>query len=294
MFTTIRECCFSFMLFFITASVFSQTTLQYPVSFSQFFNQYSMLNPAATGCNTRVGFAAGEQVYAGYYSRVRSFFASADYSLKKDLKLPRQALGLSFMNSKEGTILSFNRAYLQYAYHLPVSEHLSISAGASLGFLNFHADQTSTSGSVSSFAPDGSVGLMVASEKHRAGVSSAQLFNKPLTVIAERIPIKRFYRFYYSGRFRISPTVIFLPMMLYTWKAERSDLDLNTSFLLHELVTVGVSYRYQRGSSYFFGLNNLLFMGGQTSMMVSYNAPWPAGTLGNIQSVEIVLSYALK
>ncbi len=114
------------LLFFTATYTFSQTTLQYPVSFSQFFNQYSLLNPAATAADTRASFRAGEQVHAGYYSRVRSFFATADYSLKKDLTHARQGLGVSFMNSKEGSVFSFNRAYLQYAYHLPVSDHLNI------------------------------------------------------------------------------------------------------------------------------------------------------------------------
>lgn len=294
MFTIIRKCCYCLLLFFTATYTFSQTTLQYPVSFSQFFNQYSLLNPAATAVDTRASFRSGEQVHAGYYSRVRSFFATADYSLKKDLTHARQGLGVSFMNSKEGSVFSFNRAYLQYAYHLPVSDHLNISAGASLGFLNFHADNTSTSGTISTFAPDGSIGLLISSEKHRLGISSAQIFNKTILVSIERIHINRFYRFYYSGRLRISSTVAFLPMVLYTLKKERSELDLNTSFLIRELIMFGVSYRYQRGTSYFFGLRDLQFMGGQTSMMVSYNAPWPSSTLGNIQSFEVVLSYALK
>ncbi len=293
MFSTIKKYLFSLFLFSQAGYLFSQTTLQYPISFSQFFNQYSIINPAATAADAKFTFRSGEQVHSGYFSRVRSFYASGEYSFKKDLKLARNALGLSFMNNVEGSILSFNRTYLQYAYYLPLSEQLTVSAGAALGFVNFHADQTSTSGSVSSFAPDASIGLMLSSKQHRFGISSGQIFNKSILVVTEQIPISRFYRFYYTDRFFISPVVSFLPAVLYTLRKEGGNIDLNASFLIRDLVAAGISYRYRLGTSYFFGFKDFNFMKGKTNLMFSYNAPWPSGVLGNVQSFEITLSYSL-
>src|SRR5690606_24166752 len=125
-------------------------------------------------------------------------FALSELSFKTKNKKSHHALGIAFMNKKEGNLLSFNRVYLQYAYHLAISKEWKIASGISAGFLNLSIDQSSTSKGVSSYAPDGSFGFWLYRDKEKIGFSSAQILNKSIQVIYERIPIQRYYTFIYS------------------------------------------------------------------------------------------------
>lgn len=197
------------------------------------------------------------------------------------------------MNNKDGNLIAFKRVYLQYSYHLAISEKWKLATGVSAGFLNLSINQTATSRSVSSFTPDGTLGLYLYRDKEKIGFSSGQIFNNSIRVIYEQIPIQRFYTFFYSRHILLSPATELIPSVIFsTIKGQTANLNL--SVLLQDLFFFGLSYRYQKGSAYFLGLRDFVFLDGLCDFTVSYNAPWPASNLGNIQTFELVLSYKIK
>lgn len=280
------------LVLLLSGNAFGQNTFEYPTTFSQFFNHYPLLNPGATGTESRAVFRTGNQFNSDLYNRIRCFFALAEFQLNKDKNL--HAMGLSFMNNKEGNLLDFNRAYFQYAFHLSLSEEWKLSSGITLGFLNFSAEQTSSSARISSYAPDGSLGLWLYRDKEKIGFSFAQMFDKSLRVINEQILINRFYRMIYSRSFSLSPYIKFIPAAQLAINKKLREADLNTSFLLKDLVMIGVSYRFDKGTAYFFGLNNFLFLGNPLDLSFSYNTLWPSSNLSNIQTFELILAYKLQ
>lgn len=282
-----------FLIIFLSFEVHAQSNFLYPPGFSQFFNYQSFINPSATGKDNKLSLLAGERLNAGYFSRIRTFFATGEYARKKD-EGSGHGFGLSFMNHKEGSLFSFNRMYVQYAYHLSVSENWKISGGISLGLLNLSVDPTPTSQGVSSFAPDGSVGFLFYRDKEQIGVSSSQILDRSIELLSQPLPIKRYYRFLYSRKIKLAPRTTFTPWLFYTRKKERAELDIHGSFLIEDLIFAGLSYQLQRGTVYFLGVRDFSFLGGLTDLTVSYSVPWPSTNLGNIQTVEIVMAYKLK
>jgi type IX secretion system PorP/SprF family membrane protein len=267
-----------------------QSTFQQPVTFSQFFNYYSFLNPAATGTESKNTFKVGNQFNSGLYTRIRCFFALAEHQFQKEKKTGH-GIGISFMNNKEGNLLDFNRVNVQYAVQIPLSEAWNLSSGISLGLINFHATQTGTSSDISSFALNGGLGLWLYRPKEKIGISSAQIFNNSIRVINETIPLKRFYRFIYSRTFTLSPSVKCISSVQSGINMAVRDADLNVSMLLNDLILTGVSYRFNRGSAYFVGIKDFSFMGGEVSATFAYNLLWPGVNPTNLQTVELVLSY---
>lgn len=289
-----RKYSISLLLILVSIYSFGQSRFQYPTALSQFFTTYPLINPASTGAEGKLALRIGEQTNAGYYSRIRTVCALSEIAFKIKSRKSHHALGLSFLSNKEGNLLSFTRAYIQYAYHLAISNDWKLAAGASTGFLNLSIDQTATSGSVSSFAPDGSLGLYLYRDKEKIGVSAGQVLNKSIRVITEQIPIQRFYTFFYSRDLLLSPSAKLIPSLIFSLRKEGLTADINASVLLQDVFFFGISYRYQRGSAYFIGIRNLAFLGGHNDLTVSYNAPWPAANLGNIQTFELVFAYKIK
>jgi hypothetical protein len=113
-------------------------------------------------------------------------------------------------------------------------------------------------------------------------------------VINEQILINRFYRMIYSRSFSLSPYIKFIPAAQLAVNKKLREADLNTSFLLKDLVMFGVSYRFDKGTAYFFGLKNFLFLGNPLDLSFSYNTLWPSSNLSNIQTFELILAYKLQ
>jgi type IX secretion system PorP/SprF family membrane protein len=281
-------------MIFLSKDIFAQSVIQYPNSLSQFFNYYAFLNPAAIGTQNKFGLQVGEQAHTGNYSRIRYFFAHAEGTVNHKEHHRGHAYSVSFTNNREGNLLSIKRIYLQYAYHLALTDKWNISGGISAGLINFAAEQTSSSGQISSFAPDGGLGLWLYSDKEKIGISSAQILDRHLLVINERIPIQRFYRLIYSRNFTLTSELQWVPSALFTLKREGLDADVNGSIILKDKVLLGLSYRHHRGSAFIFGIKDLSVFNGLGNITLSYNPPWPAPQLGNIQAFEMIMSYTIR
>ena len=278
----------------LSGDLFAQSVIQYPNSLSQFFNFYAFLNPAAMGTENKLDLRVGEQVHTGNYSRFRYFFAHAENTASNEDNTQGHAYGITFMNNREGNLLSLKRVYLHYAYHLPLTGRWRISGGISAGIINFSAEQTISASQISTFTLDGGLGLWLYSDKEKIGISSGQVLNNHLRVIHERIAIKRFYRFIYCRSFTLNSQIQVVPSVLLTFKKEGLDMDLNSTFVLHQKVRCGLSYRHHKGSAFIFGLQDLSLFNGSSNLTLSYNSPWPAPELGNIHAFEMIIAYMIR
>ncbi|WP_028978307.1 PorP/SprF family type IX secretion system membrane protein [Sporocytophaga myxococcoides] len=280
------------LVLILSVDLNAQNNFLYPIPFSQYFNYQSFINPAATALDNKAALRLGERLNAAPFNRIRTFFAIGEFSLKNDAGAGH-GIGLSIMSHKEGPLFSINRVYAQYAYHLNISEEWKFSSGASFGYLNFSVDPSPTSAGVSSYSPDGSIGLLLYRDIERIGISSSQIFNNSIEVISKPIPVKRYYNFFYLREIIVSPGSTFIPSVLYTLKNERSELDVSGSFLMNNILFAGLSYQLNKGTAYFLGIKDFNFLSGYTDLTFSYNSPWPSKNLRNIHSFEIMLAYKL-
>jgi type IX secretion system PorP/SprF family membrane protein len=268
----------------------AQVSERYPIQFSQFVPAMPSLNPAFGGLNSKVEFFGGQQRYIGPFNSVNTVLASFTYN-PESISLKKSSFGLIFSNDQEGGLLNYSKGYVTYSIKVPLTPEWKISAGVNLGFVNFSADQTSSSIRVSSYAMDGSIGLLVYKENFQFGISGNQVFNSELTSIQERIFLKRYATFFVLKKISVSPVFEIMPACLIKFKPTVLNADFNLNALLDKYFLLGISYRYNQGLAFMTGLNKIKIMSGTMQLNFAYNTSYGSGLLTNLTSIEILLSY---
>jgi type IX secretion system PorP/SprF family membrane protein len=285
-----RLCFFGIFLLLSFHNSLAQLSERYPIQLSQFVPAMPILNPAFSGLNSKVEFFGGQQRYFGPFNNINSVFASFTFN-PENISLKKSSFGLIFSNDQEGGLLNYSKGYVTYSIKIPLTPEWKVSAGFNVGFVNFSADQTSTSIRVSSYAMDGSVGLMVYKENFQFGISGNQVFNGELTSIQERIFLKRYATFFVLKKIVVSPDFDILPACLIKIKPSAVNADFNLNALLDKHFLVGMSYRFNQGIAFMAGLNKVKLLSGNMQLNLAYNTSYGSGLLTNLTSVELLLSY---
>jgi type IX secretion system PorP/SprF family membrane protein len=163
-------------------------TNKYPVRFSQYYNCYSLINPAASGAYTNYDISVGDKHLLGNFSKVSTYYLS----LNKRIALRNyrtntsySSLGVLFYNDREGKYLNRSRFYASYAWHGNISKKIKISAGFQMGAMNYSVKGTPLSGDGSDAAPDGNIGVWIYNHWFHMGISYNQIFNSKLQPLDE-------------------------------------------------------------------------------------------------------------
>ncbi|HEY4650290.1 MAG TPA: type IX secretion system membrane protein PorP/SprF [Pontibacter sp.] len=217
-----------------------------------------------------------------YRDRTGSKSLRQNYSKKNVLNaLPHHGLGLAIVRDKAG-VLQRTDVGVSYAYHLPVSKSLKLSAGMTAGFALYQVDEAALEltnpndpaflGSYYNQAkPAITSGMLLSSERFYLGFASAQLFQDELSHhfwnkgAMENGARSRVHHSLIGGyKVYLSPTVSVLPSVLVRY-ANPAPLaaDVNLKLLLDDKLWVGGSYREQESFVALAGINirNLLQVG---------------------------------
>jgi type IX secretion system PorP/SprF family membrane protein len=186
---------------------------------------------------------------------------------------PHHGVGFTVLNDRTGPLNRF-AAFGSYAYHLPISNRTTLSAGFSAGITNLSLDASklnfggtvldpavANSTLINTIKPDISAGLWLYSAKYFVGVSVQQIVPQQVafsdnTVYLQRgklvphIFMSAGYRMQLGDDFSLLPSVLVryinpLPI----------GFDVNAKLQYQDLLWFGASYRYQDGFAAMAGMN---------------------------------------
>jgi len=181
-------------------------------------------------------------------------------------------IGLQASSSKLGQYIAKNRLQFRYSWYTQISKRAALSAGISLGFINysFQSSQGGTGGSA--FGPDGMLGLHYIRQNTIIGFSVQQIFAPVLVPINQSFQLNRLFNVDVSQRFRVSPQVKLTTYGVVQYAAETSLLyNLGLMSDVSELVMVGVNDFSFRKTSFNVGVKNIRFYGGKIMMVATYS-----------------------
>lgn len=155
-----------------------------------------------------------------------------------------------------------------YAYNYPITPQYKISAGISLGILQYSLDGTEVklvvdeqqyNGVLSKVKPDASVGLYFYSSNLNVGISADQIFRPPLnweendtaTVVGRLIShfyIMAGYKYFINRDWAVEPSLVIKKS-----KPAPTQLDFNVKGIYQNMLWGGVSVRTSEGMSFMLG-----------------------------------------
>lgn len=237
-------------LVFISVLGISQQAPQ----FTQFWNNYSLYNPAYTASGMEI-IQFGSNYRTDFdNSGNQPFIVSANYEHK--IKSINSGVGLGCAFQRVGLMKSQN-LYLNYAFHLPLPKlkgSLSIGVSADWQRMKFstmwNGPTTGTNSSLDPSLPTGPVGhalninsgVLFRSRKLKIGLSLTQINEPRLTKV--NFTNARHLFALASYDFRIRNTVGYTPMVLFKSDFVSRTVELNNMFDYKKKVFLGASYRH--------------------------------------------------
>jgi type IX secretion system PorP/SprF family membrane protein len=237
--------------------VYAQQTRQYT---QYMFNQFGN-NPAVAGSKECMDIKTGYRVqWVGFEGAPKTGYLSFQNRIKQQQERPNQAYhgyGLYLENDQAGPI-STTWICPAYAYHMPLNNGYTLSAGLFAGLQQFvfnnnlslfNPVDNAVQGSESVWVfPDFTAGLWLYHEDLYAGLSAGQLLNQRIKGPGGQIGIdsrlKRFYNLTGGYRFLIDKHYALIPsaMIKYLPSAPLA-IDINLIWDYRNLFAAGVSYR---------------------------------------------------
>ncbi|MFL5729236.1 MAG: type IX secretion system membrane protein PorP/SprF [Cytophagaceae bacterium] len=274
------------------SDIYAQTGPALPIQFLQFFKTYNLMNPASIGRISPGEISLGNKSLLGDFSSIRTSYVHANAQLNaSSAAVSRQVIGLTFINDREGSFINTNRASLLYAYHLPISAHLKLNAGAAMGFLNYAYSPSNISAGGSAFAPNADIGLWLHNPDFNIGISGNQIIPAKLTPIAQTYTIRRYYNFIADKKFPLNPYVSLTTAFMYRSYKDFNSADLALILLIHDNLSVALAYKYKKGASISGGLEDIRLGSHVLKVMFSYYSPLTSITSYNPQSLEFSFQF---
>lgn len=220
-----------------------------------------LINPAYAGTHVQLsGTAIYRNQWVNFEGAPKTFTGSVHSGFRK----ARVGVGLLFANDQIG-VHSDNSVYFMYAYKIPVSKRKNggiLSMGIQGGFNILKSDYFKTNprngaeiGAITNFNPNFGAGVFYRARDGYAGLSVPYLVHNkaidanvsPSDTVESIDATGRQQRYYYlmGGVSRkLSNAVKWMPSALIRMQENAPlSFDINSMFVLHDVVSLGASYR---------------------------------------------------
>mgnify|MGYP005752554901 CR=1 FL=1 len=244
---------------------------------TQYVGNNFLLNPAIAGIESYLDLRTSYKTqWVGSEGAPTSFYTSVHSSIDRNgssgnnlssnngssgqygSALPHHGYGAIIQMNKAGlfSILSFN---LNYAYHIPLTGTLNMSAGISTGLKQYRLnrdkldvlepnDELLTGDASQKITPDLGIGFWIYSKNYYLGLSGLQLLRNKSdngTTEPNASSMPNFYataglRIHASDLLSISPS-----MMVKTTENGQVKVDANTKLTYNQFLWLGASYRHK-------------------------------------------------
>lgn len=233
----------------------------------------------------------------GVFAGVGNSYGNLKYSRFKAKNKQAHTLGLYFTNLRKGEFIQLNKLNLRYAWTLALSEKTSLSAGASLGLVNYRLSASVASAGGSDSGTDISAGLWLLSETFNIGLALQQVLNTSLQPIDEKLVLQRFINLNPEYTIPVGPFdfIKLRGWYLYSFSDELSNFMVSPVYSWKEKLEFGGGYDQQRGIYVYSGLENVRMGNGYFRLGVSYLLVSTRKLSNNTDSaLEFSLAYRLK
>ncbi len=303
---------------------------QHDLQFSQTLSNLAFINPAANGLANVGMISTGNRTqwmgvdgrpstsFLSFNSKLKtsnaialeeftpdrkSFFTTSERSIEK-----KHSVGARLYNDQIGP---FKRTAVHgsYAYHLPISKTINVSAGLEIGWSGFTIDETKVSlqsagdnaylnymsmGNRQRFF-DASAGIMVYHKKWLVGFSSTQLTNAS-TVFENIETMSNYARHFYgigSYSMTINSTLQLEPYVLSKWsKGSPFTTDFGVRTHYSSIGFVSLGYRLNSAVAAGFGINAF------KQFQLVYNFDMNVGStqqfIGNTHEIQLTYLFGHK
>lgn len=256
-----------YLLLIVLVGVASQVTAQQRPQYSQYMVNNYLLNPALSGIEDYADIrVSNRQQWVGLDGAPVTYYVSAHMPLNKGATSTKYAKALAHHGA--GVILHTDKTGPlrrtgvtgTYAYHLPVTRTINVSAGAAAGLVRnsiSRADLQFTNeaeplltGPLNQNVLDLSLGLWVYSRNFSVGLAGAQLLENAGTFRASEnedisLDLQRHYFLTGSYRFRTVGNIDLIPSFMFKLASPSpASVDVNLRALYDERFWVGASYRH--------------------------------------------------
>jgi type IX secretion system PorP/SprF family membrane protein len=259
-------------------------------SFDQFFNNYYLLNPANTDTSYKVKIRATDKSQTGLFQGVSRIYFDADAKIKSG-KQAFHFLGVQAVDSREGEFINLSKLFVRYSWRQRISQGSSLSAGISLGFVNYAFKATQAGPGGSDAVPDGSAGIWYLRERFAIGFSTQQMFKGKIRPINQVFELNRYYNINAFKIFRLSPYVNFTTHFYYGFqKNQAANINLASLLEVQDKLEIGAIYRYKKAIGFIAGLKKINIASVDCSLLFSYLVR-TGGLSINDNAIEVYLSF---
>jgi type IX secretion system PorP/SprF family membrane protein len=259
-----------FLLLLVPRVILAQFTFSFSDYFDQFYNNYYLLNPANSDSTYKIAANVSNKTQTGLFQGVNKIYMDVDLRLsgRRDIS---NFLGIQVVNNKEGEFINKSRLVGRYSFRAKISYRSSLSAGVSLGFVNyaFNTSQSGTGGSA--WAPDGNAGIWYLRKKLSVGFSMQQIFSQTLHPVNQTYFLTNYYIITAKYCLQLSRSLTINNHFYSKFQKDQSMYFVLASlFEFQEKFDAGVSYSYRRGLSYVVGVKKLGIGKSRFSFYFSY------------------------
>ena len=257
------------VIFVLLSAVICCSQAQQRAHFSQYMNNYYLLNPAVSGLDDVFDVKLGYRTqWVGMADHPETYYLTGHTPVFKDVGYDRGVHGAlrgqhTSWHNVGGNVYrdvtgpsSRSGAALSYAYNMKLKRHLHASFGASVGVQQYSIDFTKLNPgeadreidgqpSINDMVPDMSLGIWVYDEYFFAGASMYQLLQNGLGV-TETGKSKLNNHYFITGGFNwpVSERVALVPsFMLKIVTPAPPSVDVNCKVRIDEKYWLGASYR---------------------------------------------------
>lgn len=253
--------------------------------FSQTIVNPYIINPSSTDTSYIFKVRLNNINGLGVTRNVGRFYLDADKRFGAAKSKGFHNLGLQITNLKLGDYISKSRFQLRYSWYTRLSEQSAVSAGVSLGFINYSFLTTQGGTGGTDLGPDGSVGVHFFAHKFNLGFAIQQIFNPVLIPINQSFQLSRLYNVDLEREFSISPFAD-LTAQVVLQISDDSRYTYGASLLseLYDFGIIGLSNFYLKKTSVSAGIKPVVFTTSTLTLLVTYNMyhgeiPLPDNTL---------------
>lgn len=218
------------------------------------------------------------RTYTGKLSVIRSYYADANFNLSKKKNATsghaKHVFGLGFYNDREGDFFTKARILSRYAVHVPLSEKLYLSGGASFHLINYNFNASGSGASGSAWTWSVGAGTTLYAPSFKLGVSFNDLNSPTVRPISYAFTIPRYATIFGEKSHEITTNIKAKGAGRCQWKAEvPATYIAQLGLVFSNTVAVSGLYYVKKGTGIVMELERVKLNNGFADFSFAYLLP---------------------
>ena len=260
--------------------------------FSQTYVNPYLINPSATDTSYVFKIRINVMDELGLIKYVNRYYLDMDKRIGTSNQNSYHFIGLEASNSKIGQYIYRSRCQFRYSWYTRISAKAAVSAGISMGFINYAFLTTQGGTGGSDFGPDGMLGVHYIRQNTVIGFGVQQIFAPVLMPVSQSFKLNRLYNIDISQRFRFAPRILVTGYGVLQYTGDNFLYSLGLMGDVADYVLIGINNFSMKKTSFNFGVQHIRLYGTEFSIMTTYSVyhtvfPTPNSTLELYMALQL-------